>query len=379
MTRIMLMANAPWVTSGYGVQTKHLAPRLKAHGHDVACFAFWGLAGGIVQWNGITVYPMGFDSWGTDIIEAHMQHFQADVLLTIMDVCVMDWFSKRAKDGAIRWLPWMPIDQTPAPEISITHSEGAEQRLIYSQFGVRTLQEAGVTNVRYMPLGIDTSTFKPGDKLAARHKLNLPENAFIIGNVGANKGYPSRKTHPEQLVAFSRFHKRHPEALFYIHALADDINEGLSLRKICKSLGIENAVYWTDAYSYVMGWPEERMATLYQAMDLYSGVALGEGFGVPLIEAQACGVPIVTANNSSMPELTFAGELVNGQPFWTKIDSWAMTPNIDEIEAAYEMMYERLHRPTEAVEMSEAAVAGASVFDWDKLTAEYWLPLLEAL
>lgn len=49
--------------------------------------------------------------------------------------------------------------------------------------------------------------------------------------------------------------------------------------------------------------PDEEMAALYSTADLFVFPTLYEGFGIPVIEAQCCGVPVVTSRISSLPEI----------------------------------------------------------------------------
>ena len=74
-----------YLTTGYGVQGKHLVPRLQALGHDLAYFAFYGLQNGVLNINGVPIYPSGTQMWGQDVISAHMAHFKADLLISLMD------------------------------------------------------------------------------------------------------------------------------------------------------------------------------------------------------------------------------------------------------------------------------------------------------
>ena len=49
--------------------------------------------------------------------------------------------------------------------------------------------------------------------------------------------------------------------------------------------------------------PEPQLPALLQGARLFCFVSLYEGFGLPILEAQAAGVPVMTANNSSLPEV----------------------------------------------------------------------------
>jgi len=57
---------------------------------------------------------------------------------------------------------------------------------------------------------------------------------------------------------------------------------------------------------------EEDLVTLYSTADLYLFPSLYEGFGLPILEAQACGCPVLTSNVTSMPEVVGdSGVIVN--------------------------------------------------------------------
>lgn len=379
MARIMFMANAPWCTTGYGVQGKHLTPRLKALGHEVAYFAFYGLQNGMLTQGGVPVYPQAQDMWGGDVLPGHMQDFRADTLITLLDVWVSQTFSLQTQRYGWRWLPWTPIDCEPVPEVTLEHLQGAHTVLPYSRFGEAQLRDAGVENVRYVPHGV-SDLFQPGDKARARKIFGIPEDAFVIGMVAANKSLPSRKAFPEQMQAFARFRKRHPQAVLYLHTLANATEGGVNTRAIAQSLGIDEAVIWSNQYQYVTGFPEEAMAELYRSFDVLSLVSMNEGFGLPLIEAQACGVPVVTLARTSMTELCFGGELVQrAQLFWWPLNAWVYMPEVGAIDEAYEQMFQRLSDPAQARQVRDAAIAGAEPYRWDRIVQDYWQPILANL
>lgn len=380
MARIMFMANAPWCTTGYGVQGKHLVPRLKALGHEIAYFAFYGLDGGVIEYDGVRIYPRAIQLWGTDILPFHMADFEADTLITLIDPWVSEtyWQTAVAEFGW-RWLPWLPIDSVPISERLKTALNGTHTILPYSRFGEKSLRESGYENVRYIPHGV-SDAFTPGDRAAARREHGIPESAFVIGMVAANKDTPSRKCFPEQMTAFAEFHKRHPDSLLYLHTYVKTSYRGVDIPALAAHLGIEDAVMWSDQYAYTLGYPEPRMAELYRAFDVLTACSMSEGFGLPILEAQACGTPVVTTDFTSMTELCWAGELVKrGQRWWTSLNAWHFMPEVAAIGEAYELMFQWLSHAEAAKVLRAQAAEGAKAYHWDAIVRDYWAPLLAQL
>lgn len=64
-----------------------------------------------------------------------------------------------------------------------------------------------------------------------------------------------------------------------------------------RELGLEDQVLFTG---YV---PEEDLPAVYSAAELFVYPSLYEGFGFPVLEAMACGAPVITSNTSSLPEV----------------------------------------------------------------------------
>lgn len=64
-----------------------------------------------------------------------------------------------------------------------------------------------------------------------------------------------------------------------------------------KELGLENEIVFTD---YI---PEKDLVYIYNGADIFVYPSLYEGFGLPPLEAMSCGVPVVTSNTSSLPEV----------------------------------------------------------------------------
>lgn len=371
--RILWHSNAPWAATGYGVQTRLFAPRIRDLGHEVALSAFYGLEGASINWQGMPVYPKAFHPYGMDVVAPHAQDFKADVVITLIDAWVMD--PARITASGARWAPWFPIDHDRLPEPVREKVKHAWQPLVYAHDAERSATDAGL-DVRYIPHGVDTEVYAPMAQDEARHKLGIPSDAFVVGIVAANKGLPSRKALPTQLEAFARFHADHPDALLYLHTHLGTEMEGLDVAKLIEGVGIpEKAVRVCDQYRNVMGYADTVMAAIYSSMDVLSSVTMGEGFGVPIIEAQACGTPVIVGGWTAMPELCGSGLVIppdKAERMFTPMGAYQYLPLVDAVHEAYEEAYaikgdERARR--EAREF-------ALLYDADQVTETYWKPVL---
>src|SRR6202012_2801209 len=108
-----------------------------------------------------------------------------------------------------------------------------------------------------------------------------------------------------------------------------------------ENLGISDKVRCVDQYRYNTGLiSEEDMVAWYNAIDVLSACAYGEGFGLPIAEAQSCGTPVITTRSSSMEEVNRLGRQVDGQPFWNGVHKgWWISPAFTEMAEAFEEAY----------------------------------------
>ncbi len=377
--KIHWMSNAPWAKTGYGNQTALVVPRLKKLlGHDMSIFAFYGLEGGVLNWHdGIRIYPRAYHPYGNDIAAANSSHAQADIMISLMDAWVLN--PSQIQMSGVKWVPWFPIDMEPLPPPVKASVEKAYRRIVFSKFGCQQMDDAGL-QYSYVPHCVDTNVFSPGSMADVRKMLNWPEDKFIIGMVAANKGQPSRKAFTVQLEAFAQFHANHPDTLMYLHTAtaSGGENQGVNLPEFIRFLGLENAVMFADQYTNVIGFPDEYMVNAYRGMDVMSLVSMGEGFGVPLIEAQACGTPVITGDWTAMSELCFGGWMVDkseADKVWTPLGAYQWQPRIDAVLDCYELAYSDRGN----ISRRNEARVKALDYDADKVVAEYWAPALEAI
>lgn len=376
--KIAWMSNAPWANTGYGTQTALMLPRLRDAGHDVAVIANYGVQGGVQEWDGFRVYPMGAN-YSNDMIPAHALHwFDGDPgwLITLYDVWTLDSPAYREFNMA----GWVPIDHAPTPRLVVRHfTETGSVPIAMSEFGRTQLERDGFSPL-YAPHGIDTEVFCPTPTREAKKKLGLDPDVFLVGMVSTNNSLqPCRKAYPEAFAAFRLLLAQHPDALLYVHAEHRGALGGLDLRAAAQGRGITpDSLLFVDDYRYRSGMIGQReMATIYSAFDVLLFPSMGEGFGIPAIEAQACGTPVIVTDFSAQSELAGPGYRTAAQPAWDPAQlADFCTPLIGDIADAL------IHAAGNRDLLEETAPKCrefAERYDADRVFADHWVPTLAAL
>jgi glycosyltransferase involved in cell wall biosynthesis len=347
---------------------------MKADGHDPAIIGYAGLSGNVINYNGIPVFPAGLHPYGQDIWGEHTRRFGADIMFSLTDSWVIE---TQTIPYGFHWIPWYPVDHNPMPPAVRDRLSHAYRRIAMSKYGVQKTHEAGL-DCYYIPHGVDTKQYHPIDKQEAREYLKLPKDAYIIGTVGMNKGAsPSRKAFVEMIEAFTLFKQTHKNALYLLHTSTGEGMDGsvVHFKELCAQNGLQigKDVVFTDPYYAFVGAPPEFMANLYSAMDVFLLTSMGEGFGIPILEAQACGVPVIVGDWTAMSELCFSGhkiDVADTHPFYTAQGAYQYFPDVKAIERKLQL--EKAHPSSR-----EKARKGALEYDADLVYERDWKPVLK--
>jgi glycosyltransferase involved in cell wall biosynthesis len=373
--------NAP---TGYGQQTTMLVDRLKRSGLDVAMLSNYGLEGipSTIKtpYGEIPHYPRGIDQYSNDSGPQDHQTFVAqfdkpNLFISLYDV----WVMKSAQYENFPIASWVPLDHvTMPPGVEKFLRKDNVTPIAMSPHGVRQMNAKGI-ECEYAPHAIDTKVYKPTYKIGA-HEINeylgITPDTFMVGVVAANKasGLVHRKAYGELILAFSIFAKDKPDAVLYLHTDSFGYSGGWNLLNILASLGVKKEqIIFPNPQDYRFGLAQSDLAALYTRMDVLLAPSLGEGFGVPSVEAQSCGTRVIGSNWAATPDLVSPDSwLVDGQLSWDAgQDAWWMTPNVSSLVNALELAYKAERGP------SQVAIDFASQFDVEKVWDEHWLPILK--
>lgn len=356
-------------------------------GHHVAIASNFGIEGAQTNWNGIEVFPRGFDAYSNDIIGAYAkdwahQHPDARPLVFTLYDC---W----VYEGHPSWeampypvVSWVPIDHTPIPpKVAAWCERPNVTPVAMSKFGAEQLTRLGVEHV-CIPHGIETDLYKPtpvyeadGTAKTGRELMGVPDGAHVTGIINANKGVsPVRKSFDTQLLAWSIFAKDKPDAYLYLHTERYGAMGGIAFDPLLHACDVPiERVKWVNQYQLRHSIPDEAMAAIYTGLDVLLAPTLGEGFGLTVAEASAAETPCIVQDFTAQPELVVDGWVVDGQPHWDPAQaSWFSIPNVHSIVRALEESYERRGERSPAARQHIV-----DNYDADTLYREQWRPFFD--
>jgi len=373
--------------TGYGTQSKQVISRLVKDGHKVAMLSNYGNEGVNTQIETgsgkIPHYSRGMTQYSDDVMPMNFAHWSAEnanlpnFMITLYDVWV---FQNPALDS-IPIASWTPIDHQPAPEKVLAWLKKPNVTPIaMSLFGKTMIENAGL-ETEYIPHAVETKIFKPTANLPegiSGREFVGGEDKFVVGMNFANKagGFIHRKAVAENFLAFALFASKHDDVILYLHTEPYGKQSGFVLPNILSACGVPiEKIRFVDPIAYGYGISQETLSAIYSAWDVGLFTNYGEGFGVPQIEAQACGVPIITSNFAASAELASPDSyLINGQPFWDAGQHcWFNVPNVQAIADALEQAYQRGRKDF------PDTVAFAQNYDATKVYQDKWKPLIEKL
>ena len=162
-------------------------------------------------------------------------------------------------------------------------------------------------NIEVLPVGCDTTSFTPFDKndpkiLAVRDSLGISSGQIMILTVG---GDAASKGAQEVMQALAIIDTKAPDWKYVCKVWPQPRTKAQNLLdlEISRTLGLEkNITYATNTIS------RNFMPYLIGACDIYAAPSRLEGFGMPQVEAGACGKPVIGINAMGMLDTLIHGK-----------------------------------------------------------------------
>ena len=349
--RVLLVSESHHLASGFGTYAKQVLPRLAAtNKYHLAEFASYGDPSriGSIPWDYYNNSPTtkeetevfngnpsnAFGIWKFNRV---LLDFKPDIVLTYRDPWMDEWIKESPFRRYFHWV-WMPtVDSYPQKRRWLETFRTCDAVLAYSEFGEKTLNKqsnGSINTIGCASPGIDPDIYKPvEDKASHKQSYGIPADSFVVGTVMRNQ---TRKLFIELMRAFRIFLDSAPKDIadktfLYLHTSYPekggwDIEEGilengLSSHVLC-TYACKSCGHWKPSRYKGMikrcqnchqrtafmpsvghGISIEELIKVYNLFDLYVQYAICEGFGMPQVEAAACGVPIASVDYSAMEDV----------------------------------------------------------------------------
>ena len=267
-------------------------------------------------------------------------------LITIIhDIIYMESISIFKKGGSWyqkignmyrRWVvPYMV--RKSARVVTVSNFEKERIRKFFSINDERLVAIYNGVGAHFVPIA-DTELLKK-----VKVTYNLPDHfLFFLGNTDPKKNTPN------VLKAFAEFNQQ--SSIKYKLVMLD--YEENALQKVLNDIGHPNIRADIHLTGYVVN---TDLPAIINQCEVFLYPSLRESFGIPILEGMACGVPVITSNTSSMPEIAGDAALI--------VDPLKS----DEIK---EGIIKILNDKTYCAALCEKGMERAKLFSWKRMAEE---------
>ncbi len=367
---ILLVSDSPSLDTGFGRVAREIGTTLVASGqYNVACIGCYAKANDHVI--PFQVFPVYIGSGkpgehGEHIYDEVVTKFKPDLVITIGEVWSVAYIANRARKHKL--IAYLPIDGHPVnPRWHGTLAK-FDQVILFGPFGIKGVQAMDSTlPLDAIPHGVDLEIFTPAsdeERVTCKKMLTHGKFDFVVGCVARNTtrkrldrlvkafgsfvlpwttcracGLVTHRIEGTEIAACGNCHsdqldhgKGKPDAYLYLHCIARD-RMGFDLTVIANQHGLSGRVGMPVSMEEGIGCSDGVLANVYKGMDVFCLPTGGEGFGLPILEAMAAGLPCLVTNYSG--HVDFAGgaaELIDVSEFVTMRHSNGMHALSDIID-----------------------------------------------
>ena len=265
--------------------------------------------------SGITMLPWGQEPWLEDKLSYYIEKIKPDIVYTLGDIWCYKHVAPLRDKYKFVWIANYEFDTENIVSFWHEHIRVADIAVVPAKFAYEMLRDSGHKNVIYLPHSVDTSLFKPmgyDEKIKLRERINFKPTDFIISCVAHNQ---QRKMLSRLLRSFAILSKGRDDVKLFWHTQMKDFT-GWDLPQLILDWGLENKVFLTDKTAKMVGdihVGPEMLHEYYCISDVHALSSGGEGFGIPIVEAMACGLPNVVTDWTTTKEFLCEKKVVNGK------------------------------------------------------------------
>ena len=370
--------------SGFGRIGIEVGKRLSQRGYQVqgAAINYTGWPHSLpLQW----VWPLGERDIFGGLVNV-VNQFQPDLIISCQDFPYHQtiWNACKIDFSRVKWVWITPIDGVPVHPDWLQLVDFADGCMVISRFGVEAVRQAG-KRVNLCHPGVDTTEFYPAEteeKNKFRAMMGYSPEDFIIGSMCMNQG---RKAISKMVEGFFDFAVDKSNARLYLDM--DKVSPaGWDIPALLKQMKLseddqKRVKYREDAFKAseeVMKATPDLPPTMtllplrnrYVMLDLHIVLSHREGFGLPLLESQACHIPAMALDWCSGTEICGDGKgylipKIDYMEYGTWGGAKDAFPNMTQVGTALGRAY---YDSIDRAAISQRGYEWAITNTWDKAT-----------
>jgi glycosyltransferase involved in cell wall biosynthesis len=374
VAKILYVSDSPTLTTGYGRVSKELTVALHNAGHEITVLG-WGYMQGEQHPYPFNIIPCNAreERHGENKVAMFIREQQPDIVFTLGDPWMVEYMPTLEERKAVCWINYFPIDGYPIPPEWHSLIRNCDIPVVFSKFAFDLVKPIIGKDPVFIPHGVDTSVFRPlSDKEEIRSRVLGESNKdkFIVGCVARNQ---PRKNIPALVKAFAEFSKNKPDVALYLHMAIRDV--GWNIDELVHRFGVAEKTYSTNGYNAIRGVTDEQLCEVYNMFDIFALPTMAEGFGLPILEAQSCGTPVLVTDFSACTELT-----VSRQELIKVKDTLIMGRNIEQAIADTDDLTRKLNyfyndwnakKSSQLKKLGEDGRKKAETMDWKEINESF--------
>lgn len=372
--RVLVVGDAPHLNTGFGRVNKIAVKAFQDAGYEV------GAVSGLTldppkEDNGVTYfYPEQGDVLGVVRATTAIPEWQPDVIYHTGEPGTMTAFTQ-VVPHRIPMVAYVPIEGEPIVNHEWKRMLKAVNVFTASKYGADVVKRDVGIDIPWVYHGIDHNVFQVNGRRDMVRQMLGWSDKFIVMTVATNV---RRKQHTRLFEAMKILKEQYKQKdiLLYDHTIPFDGYwlEGWNLPEVAASMGLFSEIVFNpamaknnDAIPEVGQYDGLGLVDLYNAADLFVLPSQVEGFGLPIAEAMACGLPVMVTKYAAGWEVASPAGIPIPVKDWEVHKSGTRYANADVEAMAKEILRFR-RNPREALRRSDAGLRRVRDFRWESFT-----------
>lgn len=314
------------------------------------------------------------DVMGLLVLAEVVEEIRPDAAVIVADPgAAGSWLDRLAvADPSVPTVLYAPVEGAPVCPAYADAFRRATVAFTITRWSSEVLRDEHGLEAPWRYHGVDRGVFKPLDE-GARRRLRRElgwEGKFVIAYVARNA---ARKAHDRLIKALALLHEHQlreyqRDVHLYLHCQPYDTHAlgGWDLRGLAHWCGVSDAVEFAPERGATRGIAAPGLAQRLAAADLYVSPSKVEGFGLPLVEAMACGLPVMVTDDGGN-QVEVVGDAAAMRLPVSDRDTWFNGAQLCHVapEAIASCVMDWRGRATAQRERArERGLARADVFSW---------------